>query len=34
MDRRLAAVPLALLVPAGCTGDGEDDGVTTRVLAS
>ncbi|MCZ2817179.1 alpha/beta hydrolase [Modestobacter sp. VKM Ac-2984] len=25
MDRRLALVPLAVLVLAGCTGDGEDD---------
>ncbi|MCZ2803560.1 alpha/beta hydrolase [Modestobacter sp. VKM Ac-2983] len=37
MDRRLALVPLAVLVLAGCTGDGEDDsaeaGGTTATAA-
>jgi pimeloyl-ACP methyl ester carboxylesterase len=34
MDRRLAAVPLALLVLAGCTSSGEDDGEDTAAATS
>ncbi|MCZ2813272.1 alpha/beta hydrolase [Modestobacter sp. VKM Ac-2979] len=34
MDRRLALVPLAVLLLAGCTGDGEDDGADAAGTAS